>query len=244
VRGAVKRSAWAIRPASTSPRRTRPGKIGRPATSVEVQPAGRSPWERRSKRAAAWTVQPASPSGQALYSSYRIHVPGSTTSTWRSPSLSGPPSDRRIGRDGEGDADGASRRREAPSAHPPTAPRRSRRAAPRRRRCWRRRRRSAGRAAARRWACSRCDRRAGLSPELLAGLGSADRQLIAGWLEAGDKWAMPLSTEQAGHVADALALLAHAGANVTIQRPLATANPDGRRARRRAREQQTEQQAA
>ena len=43
----TKRSAWAMYPESTSSQRTRPGKMGRPAASAEVQRRGRVASERR-----------------------------------------------------------------------------------------------------------------------------------------------------------------------------------------------------
>jgi hypothetical protein len=50
VRSTVKRSAWSMLPVAASPsQRASPGRIGRPAASAEVQPAGRSLFERRSK---------------------------------------------------------------------------------------------------------------------------------------------------------------------------------------------------
>jgi hypothetical protein len=42
---AVNRMACAISPAATSSQRTSPGKIGNPAASADVQPAGRSALE-------------------------------------------------------------------------------------------------------------------------------------------------------------------------------------------------------
>src|SRR5579862_4844025 len=45
---AVKRIACAISPAAISSHRTSPGKIGRPAASADVQPAGRSAFEFKS----------------------------------------------------------------------------------------------------------------------------------------------------------------------------------------------------
>src|SRR5262245_5686221 len=51
VWGAVKRMAWRISPEATSSKRTSPGKIGRPAASVDVQPEGRNAFESRLKMA-------------------------------------------------------------------------------------------------------------------------------------------------------------------------------------------------
>jgi len=42
----VKRSAWSITPRETSSQRARPAKIGSPAASADVQPAGRRWFER------------------------------------------------------------------------------------------------------------------------------------------------------------------------------------------------------
>ena len=47
VSGTVNRSAWLIRPRFTSFQRASPGRIGRPAASADVHPAGRSLFERR-----------------------------------------------------------------------------------------------------------------------------------------------------------------------------------------------------
>src|ERR1044071_1371033 len=65
VREAVNLSACVIslRP-KTSSKRTSPGKIGSPAASAEVQPAGRSALELRSKTAPLSALQPA-PEGKA-----------------------------------------------------------------------------------------------------------------------------------------------------------------------------------
>jgi hypothetical protein len=82
-----------------------------------------------------------------------------------------------------------------------------------------------------------------IPPELLARFDGDDRQLLAGWLEAHDRWEFVcgLPLEQAGRLADMLAIVAGAGADVTVRR---LPDPDGRRSRRRAREQQTDQQQA
>ena len=54
----VKRSAWLIAPFVTaSSKRASPGKIGRPAASAEVQPAGRRLFEVRSKTAPPLQLQ-------------------------------------------------------------------------------------------------------------------------------------------------------------------------------------------
>ena len=50
------RSAWRIAPAATSSWRASPARIGSPAASADVQPAGRSALERRSKTRAAVRV--------------------------------------------------------------------------------------------------------------------------------------------------------------------------------------------
>src|SRR5690348_2851220 len=49
VHGAVKRSAWSIAPWATSLYSASPGRIGRPAASADVNPAGRRWSERRLK---------------------------------------------------------------------------------------------------------------------------------------------------------------------------------------------------
>jgi hypothetical protein len=49
--GMVIRSAWRMTPLSASSRRARPGSIGSPAASAEVQRSGRSALERRSQAA-------------------------------------------------------------------------------------------------------------------------------------------------------------------------------------------------
>src|SRR5947209_17431492 len=51
LRWAVKRMAWSTWPDCTSSRRSRPGRIGRPAASADVHVAGRSALDRRLKTA-------------------------------------------------------------------------------------------------------------------------------------------------------------------------------------------------
>jgi hypothetical protein len=48
----VKRSAWWMVPVDASSARSNSGRIGKPAASAEVQSAGRSAFDRRSKPAA------------------------------------------------------------------------------------------------------------------------------------------------------------------------------------------------
>src|ERR1700754_3995936 len=68
VFGTVIRIAWSMRPAATSSYRTRPAKIDSPDASADVQPAGRSLSERRSKIAPEPAFQPP-PCGKAENSS-------------------------------------------------------------------------------------------------------------------------------------------------------------------------------
>jgi hypothetical protein len=93
VLGAVKRMTWSISPAATSSYRTRPGRIGRPAASPEVQVSGRIAFDRRSQVAPDPAVHDEPPfCGYALKSSQSRHASRSTTSTCRSPDELGPPS--------------------------------------------------------------------------------------------------------------------------------------------------------
>ena len=62
-------------PARTSSGRTRPGRIGSPAASAEVQPSGRSRLEVRSNTAPEAAFQPR-PLRRASYSSYSLQVAG------------------------------------------------------------------------------------------------------------------------------------------------------------------------
>ena len=48
---AVKRMAWSIAPEATSLKLTRPGRMGSPAASAEVNPAGRKAFEFRCQMA-------------------------------------------------------------------------------------------------------------------------------------------------------------------------------------------------
>src|SRR5215210_5756799 len=90
VLGAVKRRAWRIAPALTSSQRTRPGRIGSPAASALVQPAGLSAFERRSQMAPEppchWP-----PDFEAWKISYRTQSSVSQDSRWASlpPSIFG-----------------------------------------------------------------------------------------------------------------------------------------------------------
>ena len=93
-------------PALASSGRARPGAIGRPAASADVQPFGRSAPVRRSKAAPEPASQP-SPERWAPNSSYSLQVSCCTTSTWRSD----PPSTRASSGTGYGpgsDSSGAS----------------------------------------------------------------------------------------------------------------------------------------
>src|SRR5262249_5694764 len=65
--------------------------MGRPAASAEVQPAGRSLLECKSKMAPEPAFQPR-PWGYAENSSYNFQLSRSMTRTWRSPLDLGPPS--------------------------------------------------------------------------------------------------------------------------------------------------------
>src|ERR1700737_4226172 len=56
-RTAVKRMAWLMAPAWTSSQRTKPGKIGRPAASADVQFRGRSALDPNGKMAPDPAVQ-------------------------------------------------------------------------------------------------------------------------------------------------------------------------------------------
>ena len=79
------------------------GKIGSPAASADVQPAGRSAFELRSKIAPEPACHDAPPfNGCASYNSYSFHASTSTTSTCRSPSDLGPPSIGALGGIGYG----------------------------------------------------------------------------------------------------------------------------------------------
>jgi hypothetical protein len=83
VRDAVIRIGWSMRPASTSSRRSRPGKMARPAASADVHPDGRSAFERRSNTAPDPAVgEP--PFQSAANSSDRTHESRSSISAWRS----------------------------------------------------------------------------------------------------------------------------------------------------------------
>src|SRR5688572_1779048 len=93
VVGQVKRSACVIAPAATSSNRARPAKIGRPAASAEVHPAGRIALDERSKMAPDPAVQLEPPfTGLASNSSYNFQLSTSSTITWRSPDALAPPS--------------------------------------------------------------------------------------------------------------------------------------------------------
>ena len=72
----VNRIACSIAPALTSSQRTRPGKIGRPAASADVQVAGRRSFAFGPSR---WKIAPlpavgSPPFHSAAYSSYSVHV--------------------------------------------------------------------------------------------------------------------------------------------------------------------------
>src|SRR5215212_3284160 len=82
--GAVNLSACPITPEAISSYRTRPGKIGNPAASAEVQPSGRNALELRFQTAPASPSQLPSACGLAWKTSYNMQVPLFTTSTWRS----------------------------------------------------------------------------------------------------------------------------------------------------------------
>jgi hypothetical protein len=58
--------------------------MGSPAASAEVQPSGRSAFERRSKIAPDPADQPDAPF-DAAYSSQSLHAPMSSIRRWRSP---------------------------------------------------------------------------------------------------------------------------------------------------------------
>src|SRR5256886_2447632 len=73
--------------------RTRPGKIGNPAASADVQPAGLSALELRSKIAPEPACQLDPPlRGCASNNSYNFQASTSTTRTCRSPPDDAPPS--------------------------------------------------------------------------------------------------------------------------------------------------------
>src|SRR6266540_2499757 len=75
--------AWLIAPDFTSSYRTRPGTMGSPAASADVQVSGRSAFDPRSKMAPLPAL--GSPACQnARYSSNRTHVSTFTMSAWRS----------------------------------------------------------------------------------------------------------------------------------------------------------------
>src|SRR5689334_18885461 len=80
-RDTVNRSAWEMIPALTSSYRTSPGKIGRPAASAEVQPAGRKVFDDKSKMAPEPACQLPSASACALNNSYSFQLSRSTTIT-------------------------------------------------------------------------------------------------------------------------------------------------------------------
>src|SRR3954471_8358550 len=93
VSGTVKRSAWWIAPCRASAQRARPGRIGSPAASAEVQVFGRRWFERRLQIAPDPACQLLPPlRGWAAYSSYSLHFARSTTITCLSPSALRPPS--------------------------------------------------------------------------------------------------------------------------------------------------------
>src|SRR6476619_4880866 len=83
-----------MRPVEASPlQRASPGRIGRPAASAEVQPAGRTLFDFRLQIAPEPARQEVPPlTGCASKSSYSLQASRSTTSTWRSPSELRPPS--------------------------------------------------------------------------------------------------------------------------------------------------------
>lgn len=90
--GDVKRIACAISPARTSAARTSSGAIGSPAASPLVQPSGRCgiSGDDKLKTAPLAQSQPEAAGLSTLGSrqyqaSYRVQVPSSTVSTWRSP---------------------------------------------------------------------------------------------------------------------------------------------------------------
>src|ERR1700722_20466262 len=58
VDSAVMRMAWVMEPDCTSSSRSRPGRIGRPAASADVHPAGRSAFELRFQIAPDTAVEP------------------------------------------------------------------------------------------------------------------------------------------------------------------------------------------
>jgi hypothetical protein len=87
------RTACSIAPLpTTSSWRTRPGRIGSPAASADVQRAGRTWFFLRSHIAPLSAFQQAFPSGNALKSSYSVQESRSRTITCRSPFDLGPPS--------------------------------------------------------------------------------------------------------------------------------------------------------
>lgn len=88
---AVKRIACLISPDTISSYRTKPGRIGKPAASAEVQFAERRRLDFKSKTAPDTAVQDFS-FFLAEYSSYNLHVFCSNTRTCLSPSLVSPPS--------------------------------------------------------------------------------------------------------------------------------------------------------
>src|SRR5271154_4397377 len=83
--------AWDTTPAATSSGRRSPGKMGRPAASAEVQPAGRRASDWRLQMAPDPAVEPEA-EYWASYSSYRVQLEESTMMAWRSPLAFCPPS--------------------------------------------------------------------------------------------------------------------------------------------------------
>src|SRR5688572_3334395 len=78
VSGAVKRRACLITPRATSSYRARPGRIGNPAASADVQPSGRSVFDVMFQIAPEPARQPVDVL-RASYSSYRRQFDLSTT---------------------------------------------------------------------------------------------------------------------------------------------------------------------
>src|SRR5579875_3095797 len=91
VVGAVMRIAWSTYPRFTSSQRSRPGRIGSPAASADVQPAGLSRSLRSDHVAPEPAVQPLLVS-RVFHVSYSRQVALSTTMACRSPPALRPPS--------------------------------------------------------------------------------------------------------------------------------------------------------
>ena len=89
----MKRIAWSTLPATTSSQRSSPGRIGSPAASADVQPAGRSALLVRSHVAPEPACQ-VLPTLRVSQVSYRRQVAASTTIACMSPPEFAPPSIR------------------------------------------------------------------------------------------------------------------------------------------------------